>query len=241
MTERQDGVDHSERKYTAYLCKTRFLAGLAAGLCLANAAQASVVLVQTSDAGYYNDDLGTVLNLTNGGEGGPFPVTNDSNLTFSSAPDLSAASSVLGNWLTDPGNLNSHWDFTASIPNNWTPGNEVAVIYRFDTLGATNVVANFGVDNGIFVWLDGAYKFGARAGGGASLGEYSINLGDLSAGSHYLQLLLEDHGGSNGYAVEITADSFVPGPPPTVPEPATLGLLGLGLAGLGLAARRRRR
>lgn len=80
------------------------------------------------------------------------------------------------------------------------------------------MVANFGVDNGIFAWLDGNYLFGARAGGGPILGEYSLNLGDLAAGTHYLQLLLEDHGGSNGYAVQITADTFISAP---VPEPAT--------------------
>jgi hypothetical protein len=217
------------------------LLGAAAALTLSTAANA-VVLVQTSDPGFYNDSIGTVLNLTNGGEGGPFPVFNDATLSFPTAPDLSAASGALGNWLTDPGHLNANWSFEAAIPNNWAVGTEVGIIYRFDTLAATNVVARFGVDNGIFVWLDGTYLFGARAGGGAVLGEYTRALGDLAAGNHYLQILLEDHGGTNGYAVEITADTFEPGPPPpsSVPEPATLGLLGLGLAGLGLAARRRR-
>ena len=75
------------------------------------------------------------------------------------------------------------------------------------------MVANFGVDNGIFVWLNGNYEFGALAGGGPVPGEYSINLGDLTAGTHYLQLLLEDHGGSNGYIVDITANQFTPGHP----------------------------
>jgi hypothetical protein len=177
----------------------------------------AVTLVQTSDPGFYNNSIGTVLNLTNGGEGGPFPVTNDSTLNFPTAPDLSAASGALGNWLTDPGSLNANWSAEASIPNSWTPGDEVAIIYEFNTLGATNVVANFGVDNGFFAWLDGNYLFGARAGGGPILGEYSLNLGDLAAGTHYLQLLLEDHGGSNGYAVQITADTFISAP---VPEPA---------------------
>lgn len=73
-------------------------------------------LVQTSDPGFYNNSIGTVLNLTNGGEGGPFPVTNDSTLNFPTAPDLSAASDALGNWLTDPGSLNANWSAEASTP-----------------------------------------------------------------------------------------------------------------------------
>lgn len=200
----------------------------------------AVSLVTTSDPGFYNDSIGTVLNLTNGGEGGPFPVFNDSTLNFPTAPDLSTAAPALGNWLTNPGSLNSNWTLEPSIPNAWTPGTEVAIIYQFDTLGATNVQASFGVDNGMFAWLDGTYLFGARAGGGPSAGEYVLNLGDLDAGTHYLQLLLEDHGGTNGYIVDITADTFIPGPPPSeIPEPGMLAVFGFGLLGLGLARRKR--
>ncbi|MCZ2080345.1 MAG: PEP-CTERM sorting domain-containing protein [Bryobacterales bacterium] len=197
-------------------------------------AVAAVILVQTGDPGYYNNTIGTVLNGTNGGETGPFPVSNDSNLTFPVAPDLSAASSALGNWLTDPLNLNSNWQALAAIPNSWTPGSEVAVMYQFNTLSATNVVASLGVDNGIFVWLDGTYLFGARGPGSFVLGEYVVPVGDLTAGTHFLQLLLEDHGSINGYAVQVTADTFIPGPPPSeVPEPSTYALFLIGAATLG--------
>jgi hypothetical protein len=104
-------------------------------------------------------------------------------------------------------------------------------------LSATNVVASFGVDNGIFAWLDGTYLFGARAPGGFSLGEYVLPLGDFAAGTHYLQLLLEDHGVTNGYAVQITADQFTPGPLP-VTEPGTFALM---LSGIGLLLQRKRK
>lgn len=215
------------------------VAGSAFGLMAGGAAHATVTLVQTSDPGFYNSSIGTVLNGTNGGETGPFPVSDDAARHFATAPDLSAASSALGNWLTDPLHLNANWNHLAHIPNSWAVGTEVAVIYEFDTLGATNVHASFGVDNGMFIWLDGNYIDGNRGPGGASLGEYQYNLGNLSAGTHFLQLLLEDHGSTNGYAVLITADSFTPGPPPSLPEPASLTLVGAGLLGLRLLRRKK--
>ncbi|MEP6831863.1 MAG: hypothetical protein ABJB74_00655 [Gemmatimonas sp.] len=130
------------------------------------------------------------------------------------APNLSAANGVLGNWLTNPLSLNANWISSPAIPNSWTIGTEVAIMYQFNTLGATNVVARFGVDNGIYAWLDGTYLLGRRDPGGVSLGEYTLGLGNLSAGTHFLQLLVEDHGSANGYAVDIKADEFIPGPAP---------------------------
>src|SRR5262245_15264114 len=104
-------------------------------------AAGAVDLVHTLDPGFYNSDIGTVLNGTNGGDTstGYFPISNDATVSFASPPDLSAANSILGNWLTDPRHLNSHWSSSPiSIPNGWAVNTEVGVIYQFDTLGATN-------------------------------------------------------------------------------------------------------
>ena len=78
-------------------------------------------------------------------------------------------------------------------------------MYQFNTLGATNVVASYGVDNGIFAWLDGTYEFGVRGPGSV-----------------------------NGDTVQISADTLVPGPPPTIPEPATYTLFLIGTATLAI-------
>lgn len=233
------GIGRKVREVESSIMKSKhlILAGLV-GMSVTSAH--AVVLVQTLDPGYYNNNLGTILNLSNGNpddSAQPFPVFDDSTVSFPTAPDISAASGILGNWLTTPGALNSNWSGPMSIPNSWTPGNEVAVIYKFDTLGAQNVVAKFGVDNGIYAWLDGNYIFGARAAGGVGIWDYTLNLGDFAAGTHYLQLLLEDHGGSNGYAVEITADTYTPAPVPD--GESTAALCGLAFGSFFLARRKR--
>ena len=201
----------------------------------------SVLLVETNDPGFYNNNIGTLLNLSNTGiddANEPFPVSDDSSVTYANAPDLSAAGAILGNWLSAPDNLNTNWSANPiAIPNNWAVSTEVAVVYQFDTLEATNVVAQFGVDNGIFAWLDGEYIFGARGRGGVTFPEYTLNLGDFDAGTHYLQLLLEDHGSTNGYRVEINADTYTPGNPAPIPSPGTASLI--LAAGFGLIARRK--
>jgi hypothetical protein len=104
-------------------------------------------------------------------------------------------------------------------------------MYEFNTLSATNVVASFGVDNGIYVWLDGSYLFGARGPGGHVPGEYVVPVGDLASGTHFIQLVLEDHGVVNGYDVDITADTFVPSA--ATPEPSGYALLLVGAITLG--------
>ena len=207
----------------------------------------AVVILDNSSLGFYNSALGTVLN-------GPSPVVDDNGVnTFlfpnnnsnpndpliasTPEPDLSAASAILGNWLSDPTNLNANWSGLQAIPLGWTVNHETAVIYEIDAgagLSNTSLQLDIGVDNGAFVWLNGVFLGGQMAPGGASLGELSLALPDLS-GQNFLQVLREDHGGGTGYSIRLEGDVTPINP---VPEPGTLALFCAALFGRGFARRK---
>jgi hypothetical protein len=232
-------------------CLVNFCAGVVALAGTTVAAHATPVpfdqrqiLVQHSSGngntsqGYYNNSLGQILNGTNPFFPCDYQTCGDPTNVLSSAPTLSAAAqNILGDWLNNPGSLNSNWSLR-SIPTYWNVNDEDAIVYAFDigATGWTDVELRFGVDNGALVWLDGQFVFGAQRGGGAYEWEYSVNLPDLGAGTHYLQILREDHGGATGYALELRGT-----PVSAVSEPGTLAMFGLGLAGIGAVASRRKR
>lgn len=200
---------------------------------IASPAFAAELLINNSSLGFYNDSIG---DLYPGDQSDPFaayfPGPDDSTIdpvsTFTIAPDLSGVTE-LGSWLSDPESAISSdfWSEPQVISSSWPVNTETAIIYEIDggSNGLENVVAELGVDNGIYVWLNGDFKFGALAPGGGFLGEYTVDLGTLDAGTNYLQVLREDHGLKNNYLIEVFGDfiSASPTEPPieTPTEPPT--------------------
>lgn len=220
-------------------------AALVSTAALAGAGHAAT-LIDSSTAGYYNNGIGTVLDGTNPfGGNDMFPLANVSNgdpsldIPAASPPDLSAASAALGSWLTNPAAPGGTWSATpVAIPASWPINSETGIIYALDggAGGLSNVSASFGVDNGLFVWLNGSFLGGYLRPGGVTLGEFTLSLGNLGAGMNYLQILREDHGGASGYAVEVTGDMN----PAPIPLPASGLLLAGGAVALAGLRRRKR-
>lgn len=203
----------------------------------------AVTLIDNSTMGLYNDGIGSVLDGTNAFGGNfMFPIANsgggDPTLSIPSTnePDLSAAAGALGAWLASPTAPGGTWGASPeAIPSAWAINTETAIIYEIDggTTGLTNVMANIGVDNGVFVWLNGTFLGGELRAGGATPNEYTFDLGSLSAGANYLQILREDHGGGTGWIIDVSGDVA-----PAVPLPASALLLLAGLGGLYTARRK---
>lgn len=193
------------------------------------------IIIDGSTTGRYNSGLGDLAGLD--GPGGFFLAQDVSEgdptrLPIMPEPSVSYGGAFGADWL--------HGNYTGgawsagpvAIPASWAINAETAIVYEFTLSALSSLHIDLGVDNGILIWLNGNYIFGAQAGGGSSLGEYDIDVASLGVGTHRLQILREDHGGSTGYDIQATTTV-------RVPEPTTLSLLGIGLLALGFARRRK--
>lgn len=224
----------------------KVLATALATLAFATAGHAAT-LVDAGTTGYYNNGIGTVLDGTNPFGGNfMFPIADvqggDPSLDIPAGdePDLTNAAAALGSWLTNPAAPGGTWSAgPVAIPAGWAINSETAIIYELDggAGGLSNVLASFGVDNGLFVWLNGTFLGGHLRSGGVTPGEFTLSLGNIGAGLNHLQILREDHGGASGYSVEVTGDAN----PAPVPLPASGLLLAGGAVVLAGLRRRKRR
>jgi hypothetical protein len=197
--------------------------------------QASAAAIITNlTPGLYNAGLGD-LEAMDGPGGflvGPFSSEGDPTIVLGADPGFSFAAAFGTDWLGGDYSGGTWSAVPVAIPASWDINTETAIVYDFTLATASNVHIDLGVDNGIVVWLDGSFLFGATAAGGAFLGEYDINVPSLSAGTHSLQILRADHGGAQDYAILANAE------PVPVPEPSSLLLSAFSLA--GLMARRKK-
>ena len=182
----------------------RPLAPLSASREVRRPGPGEIVLVDEGTLGYYNESLGTVLDGTEevflpGERTGPEP-------RFRPAPEprLTAAAKYLGPWLKEnPLPLGPHWSEPRAIPQSWKTNTETAIVYPLDVPGPNplQVVGDFSVDNGLFVWVGGKYQFGSIEPVGTHV---QADLGTLPPGRHFVQVLRVDHGVVTGYRVRIT-------------------------------------
>ncbi len=184
-----------------------------------NAVSPRSVLVDNSTVGFYNASLGTGLDGTEA----QFPTPgNDPTIFPATEPTLAAAAAVLGNWLVPQSVLNGNWLAPAVIPSTWALNSETAIIYEVNAgpNGFANLLGDFDADNGLYVWVNGQYKFGARAPGLPSpLGQFeytNVNLGNLAPGTNRIQIIREDSGIATGYQIRITGLALT-NPPPVAP------------------------
>lgn len=114
--------------------------------------------------------------------------------------------------LTDPASLNDNWTLVGTVPGGWAVNTEVAIVYEIDAgPGLTNILASFAlVDNGIHIWVNGAWKFSARDPVGTAWN--LVSLGSVGPGTHYIQVLLEDSGGATSFLNPSITATVVPLP-----------------------------
>ncbi len=200
--------------------------------CLFPLPAAATIIIDNTSLGLYNSSLGDLASID--GPGGFFLGANvsegDPTSSFTTDPGIAFSAAFGADWLGGDYTGGSWSANPVAIPGGWTVNSETAIVYDFTLALASDLHIDIGVDNGILVWLNGSFLYGATAAGGANINEYDIDVSGLGAGNHSLQIIRADHGGGTGYGISVDAKEL----PVKVPEPGSLLLFALGLTLLGL-------
>jgi len=202
--------------------------------CIVPLASHAVVIIDNTTQGLYNSGLGDIHTIDGAGGFlvGPNVSEGDPTIVLSADPALNFGlfPAFGDDWLNGDYTGGTWSAGPVSIPASWNVNTETAIVYDFTLADPSNLHIDAGIDNGIIIWLDGQFLFGATAPGSFNINEYDIDVANVAAGSHSLQILRADHGGGTGY--RISADIS------EVPVPAALWLFGSGLIALVSASTR---
>ena len=193
----------------------------------------AAVIITNATLGLYNSGLGD-LHAIDGPGGflpGPDISEGDPVIVLGSDPGFAFTAAFGTDWLAGDYSGGTWSGVPVAIPSTWAINTETAIVYDFSLAAASSLHIDLGVDNGIVVWLDGTFLFGATAPGGSALTEYDIDVASLAAGSHSLQILRGDHGGAQDYHISVDATA--------IPEPSSLLLSAVALAGMRLMRRKK--